>query len=135
MIRRPPRSTLFPYTTLFRSVVAELPLEHPVHAAQFLLLAQLQAVVGQARAALALDAPRRHAELALVFKRLDAALQEQIRALAAGGPACGTNVTRHIFLVKPLDPALLGGTAAIVRDGCHVRDAGDLQSAIIERAH
>src|SRR2546426_8886746 len=25
MIRRPPRSTLFPYTTLFRSVVAELP--------------------------------------------------------------------------------------------------------------
>src|SRR2546430_13746871 len=25
MIRRPPRSTLFPYTTLFRSVLAELP--------------------------------------------------------------------------------------------------------------
>src|SRR2546430_13369534 len=25
MIRRPPRSTLFPYTTLFRSVVGELP--------------------------------------------------------------------------------------------------------------
>src|SRR5256884_9014211 len=25
MIRRPPRSTLFPYTTLFRSVVAEHP--------------------------------------------------------------------------------------------------------------
>src|SRR2546430_8750882 len=25
MIRRPPRSTLFPYTTLFRSPVAELP--------------------------------------------------------------------------------------------------------------
>src|SRR5690242_21175846 len=24
MIRRPPRSTLFPYTTLFRSVIAEL---------------------------------------------------------------------------------------------------------------
>src|SRR2546430_10437379 len=29
MIRRPPRSTLFPYTTLFRSRAAELPL-HPV---------------------------------------------------------------------------------------------------------
>src|SRR5574339_798256 len=27
MIRRPPRSTLFPYTTLFRSHGAELPLE------------------------------------------------------------------------------------------------------------
>src|SRR6266480_972842 len=89
----------------FVVVVAELPLEHPVHAAQFLLLAQLQAVVGQARAALTLDAPRRHAELALVLQRLDAALQEQIRALAAGELACGTNVTRHIVLVKPIDPA------------------------------
>src|SRR3712207_7235250 len=28
MIRRPPRSTLFPYTTLFRS---ELSLDHPLH--------------------------------------------------------------------------------------------------------
>src|SRR5260221_9031898 len=27
MIRRPPRSTLFPYTTLFRSIVAELVLD------------------------------------------------------------------------------------------------------------
>src|SRR5438270_7380259 len=41
MIRRPPRSTLFPYTTLFRSIVrdpqvvhdeaARLVTEHPVH--------------------------------------------------------------------------------------------------------
>src|SRR2546430_8417742 len=30
MIRRPPRSTLFPYTTLFRSILG---LEHPVVAA------------------------------------------------------------------------------------------------------
>src|SRR5687768_17767440 len=28
MIRRPPRSTLFPYTTLFRSVLAERPRDH-----------------------------------------------------------------------------------------------------------
>src|SRR6195256_3072298 len=119
----------------FLVVVAELPLEHAVHAAQFLLLAQLQAVVGQARAALTLDAARRHGELAFVFQRLHAALQEQVSALAAGELACGTNVTRHIVLVKPLDPALLGWTAAIVRNGCHVRDAGDLQSAIVERAH
>src|SRR2546430_2944447 len=27
MIRRPPRSTLFPYTTLFRSALKELPIE------------------------------------------------------------------------------------------------------------
>src|SRR5689334_23917302 len=30
MIRRPPRSTLFPYTTLFRSVVCERGLDHEV---------------------------------------------------------------------------------------------------------
>src|SRR3712207_8887793 len=30
MIRRPPRSTLFPYTTLFRSVAAELERELPL---------------------------------------------------------------------------------------------------------
>src|SRR5438034_1855136 len=30
MIRRPPRSTLFPYTTLFRSAVADLAHEHHV---------------------------------------------------------------------------------------------------------
>src|SRR2546426_9375986 len=29
MIRRPPRSTLFPYTTLFRSVDRDLPVEAP----------------------------------------------------------------------------------------------------------
>ena len=41
-------------------VVAELPLQDAVHTAQLLLLAQLQAVVGQARTALALHATRRH---------------------------------------------------------------------------
>src|SRR5256886_11395957 len=30
MIRRPPRSTLFPYTTLFRSVIAVEPAKSPV---------------------------------------------------------------------------------------------------------
>src|SRR3712207_8993658 len=30
MIRRPPRSTLFPYTTLFRSVVRKHPLHRPL---------------------------------------------------------------------------------------------------------
>src|SRR2546426_5155493 len=30
MIRRPPRSTLFPYTTLFRSLTLERPYEHGV---------------------------------------------------------------------------------------------------------
>src|SRR2546430_4686346 len=31
MIRRPPRSTLFPYTTLFRSDYRQGPLVHPAH--------------------------------------------------------------------------------------------------------
>src|SRR5260221_3744550 len=34
MIRRPPRSTLFPYTTLFRSMIEPLPargLDHPAY--------------------------------------------------------------------------------------------------------
>src|SRR2546425_3961821 len=30
MIRRPPRSTLFPYTTLFRSVLKDIELNRPV---------------------------------------------------------------------------------------------------------
>src|SRR5260370_39874853 len=29
MIRRPPRSTLFPYTTLFRSIIGKLQLDRP----------------------------------------------------------------------------------------------------------
>src|SRR3712207_7149397 len=33
MIRRPPRSTLFPYTTLFRSAVAQVPLVRLVRVA------------------------------------------------------------------------------------------------------
>src|SRR6185437_12764827 len=48
-------------------VIAELTLQHAVHAAQLLLLAQLHAVVGEALAPLALDAARRYAELALAF--------------------------------------------------------------------
>src|SRR5437660_9647659 len=34
MIRRPPRSTLFPYTTLFRSVIARRIVPHPVPGAE-----------------------------------------------------------------------------------------------------
>src|SRR5436309_12514752 len=38
MIRRPPRPTLFPYTTLFRSVVIRRPIpQDPVEAAQLTL--------------------------------------------------------------------------------------------------
>src|SRR6185437_14873193 len=93
----------------FRVVVAELALEHAVHAAQLLLLAQLQAIVGQALAALTLDAAGRHAELALVLERLGAALEEKVGALAAGELARGTGITRHRFLVRP-DASSAAGT-------------------------
>src|SRR3712207_8332141 len=40
MIRRPPRSTLFPYTTLFRSRVVHLHVEHLEHLGHLLELGQ-----------------------------------------------------------------------------------------------
>src|SRR2546425_3440915 len=41
MIRRPPRSTLFPYTTLFRSLVPQLPLPStPLSGGQFIALGE-----------------------------------------------------------------------------------------------
>src|SRR5256885_9174242 len=49
MIRRPPRSTLFPYTTLFRSLGVHrgLPQLIGVHLAQALEPLQAQALLGQ----------------------------------------------------------------------------------------
>src|SRR2546425_3339837 len=41
MIRRPPRSTLFPYTTLFRSCVTHLP-QVAAHADRHLVVTKLQ---------------------------------------------------------------------------------------------
>src|SRR3989442_6285042 len=43
MIRRPPRSTLFPYTTLFRSLVQHRHLISPLHPLLLLSLKQLHA--------------------------------------------------------------------------------------------
>ncbi len=79
-------------------IAAELALEHTVHAPQLLLLTQLQAVVGQPLAALALDAAGRHLKLALGLKRLGTALEKQIRALAASELAGRTEISRHKFL-------------------------------------
>src|SRR5258708_31721055 len=46
MIRRPPRSTLFPYTTLFRSIVAEPLVEEPAKVVD--LMAALEASLARA---------------------------------------------------------------------------------------
>src|SRR5438270_9949560 len=45
MIRRPPRSTLFPYTTLFRSTIIEL---NALHTKRQNLFQELDAVIHQA---------------------------------------------------------------------------------------
>src|SRR5262245_23602881 len=76
-------------------VVAELLFKDAVHAAQLLLLAQLHAVVGKTTATLALDAARRHFELALRLERLHATLQEQIRSLTTRQLAFRTEITSH----------------------------------------
>src|SRR2546422_1967483 len=52
MIRRPPRSTLFPYTTLFRSLVQAAEVDPHLHVARVELEG---AAVGRERAALELD--------------------------------------------------------------------------------
>src|SRR5256884_6891927 len=55
MIRRPPRSTLFPYTTLFRSVIGDIAGKGTAAA---LLMANLQANL-RSQCAIALDQPQR----------------------------------------------------------------------------
>src|ERR1700733_11837201 len=118
-------------------VIAKLALEHAIHAAQLLLLAQLQTVARQPLAPLALDAAGGHLQLALALERLGAALEEQIRALAAGELAGWTAITRPGWLLPspPLDATLLGGTAAVVRDRRDVGNARDLQPAGVEGTH
>src|SRR5256885_11024272 len=48
MIRRPPRSTLFPYTTLFRSITRYDPVAHAHHAAEFGFDTRVWATCGRA---------------------------------------------------------------------------------------
>src|SRR2546422_6367262 len=63
MIRRPPRSTLFPYTTLFRSAEALVPDQHT----------RLRPVSGPAPA-------RRRCRVLRVLRRRRAALLEAVRS-------------------------------------------------------
>jgi len=77
---------------------AQVAAEKAGNAAQLLLLAQLQTVVRDALLALALDAARRHLELALALEGLDAALEEQIGAFSSCELAFGTSVTSHVWI-------------------------------------
>src|SRR3712207_6934613 len=95
MIRRPPRSTLFPYTTLFRSLV-------PFGAAAFLPLHQLEVAAGGAVEA-------GEEELAgLGFAGGGAAvLEDDVEAVARGEDRKSTrlnsnhaNITYAVFCLK-----------------------------------
>src|SRR5256885_12906931 len=76
MIRRPPRSTLFPYTTLFRS---------------------LQAEVGSTLTGSAAVLAGLGVELGLVGDRATCALQEQVSAFTAGEVGLGAGITCHLI--------------------------------------
>src|ERR1017187_2564328 len=86
MIRRPPRSTLFPYTTLFRSIGAKLLLLD--HAPQVLISGGDHAYVHRDRAAAAeaLDLPllQNAQEFRLEFQRKVADFIEKQRAAIRG---------------------------------------------------
>src|SRR3712207_8734787 len=60
MIRRPPRSTLFPYTTLFRSAGREAGLDELLEERAGIDLAALRAVLGRAEGPLLAVAHRFH---------------------------------------------------------------------------
>ena len=82
-------------------IIAELALEHAVHAAQLLLLAQLQTVLRQALLAFALHAaPAALRACTSRLQRLHAALEEQIGSLASRQLALRTGIFCHY---KPLD--------------------------------
>src|SRR2546427_6326314 len=89
MIRRPPRSTLFPYTTLFRSPTCKRPLGPEYETVLELLDRQLEVITGDGkyfrqRLDQLAQAP---AKLAEGEAGRDADLEEKRRASApAGGP-------------------------------------------------
>jgi len=65
-------------------VVAELTLEHTVHAAQLLLLAQLQPILRQRCLRSLFTPPAGTSSLHFGLERLHAALQEQVGSFASG---------------------------------------------------
>src|SRR6266446_302157 len=83
MIRRPPRSTLFPYTTLFRSaVLARSPVQH--------VEGNIRLDRGEHRGDVAADVDAGH-PMATPRERLGAGLAGAQRYLALGGPAFHQN--------------------------------------------
>src|SRR2546425_5258943 len=123
MIRRPPRSTLFPYTTLFRSVVGE---------------EQAVVVPGTPRQAVAtheqlhveegeLRVPGRQAGGAVVL------VLEQLRLEVEGEKVAELGAT--LERQAAIDPALEGPPLAVDEGKLMIRVGADRPRAEIGRAH
>src|SRR2546430_6814920 len=125
MIRRPPRSTLFPYTTLFRSHVSRAEAHEP-HQLEWARLAQLQTYCLHRDGRGLLDGiairsgtdgrERHRPELVLASEpeRVHVAAPEQL-GLAAPAPAPdGPHSVDHVARQQsaaPRDPGFPGGAA------------------------
>src|SRR2546429_2265644 len=83
MIRRPPRSTLFPYTTLFRSLVRQVP-------RPWLKARRLRPFPPQASAAAAPRGPRRRSEehTSELQSRLHLVCRLLLEKKKTGSPTC-----------------------------------------------
>src|SRR5690606_32629668 len=118
-------------TTLgFQEVLMELLLHKTIHALQLLLLAQLHAVVGQARARRATMLARLAVALALGIERPTCALQEQISTLATRELALGAYITCHG--ISLLNTTTLGRPATVVRYRSNIRNTDDLDAKGVE---
>src|SRR2546430_11436126 len=110
MIRRPPRSTLFPYTTLFRSLPARVPLVEAVPVADVslaVLPAQVDlAAIAQVRKVYEPEPEvlRRAAELDDLLERVLHPFGQLLDALGVGAPLRSVEDAT----ARELDPVLLG---------------------------
>src|SRR3989442_11695926 len=138
MIRRPPRSTLFPYTTLFRSPLLEtltisLALSEHVRFLGFVPERDLPAYYGAADA------------FVLPTRELEGFGLVTVEALACGTPVLGTPIGATPEILEPLDRSLLfahSGPTAVAEGICRFlerreRDPGavrDLRRACVTHA-
>src|SRR5690349_23751802 len=98
MMRRPPRSTLFPYTTLFRSVVkakadAEALIERRTRMAEDKIAAEERSAIEQLRAAAA-DAAAKAAEIGRAPSELQSR-RELVCRLLLEKKKSGQNICHH----------------------------------------
>src|SRR2546430_14111184 len=105
MIRRPPRSTLFPYTTLFRSLAAELDRARRYNLALTILLADIDRfkLVNDTRGHIAGDSVLR--QVGEILRREVRSVDQAARYGGGGGVGGGADAA------PPRPPALPAGAA------------------------